>query len=129
MKRSISFLAILSLIFLANCSSVFAQLGGNVIPVHLLTYQSFDKVYPGSEFKIAVKVMVDSGWHINSDKPHEDFLIPSQLSIDTSVFKLSKVAYPKAHDLKLEISETPLSVWESEVYIAALVRAPSDLAP
>ena len=129
MKRSISFLAILSFTLLVNCSYAFAQSGGNVIPVHLLTYQSFDKVYPGSEFKIAVKVMVDSGWHINSDKPNEDFLIPSQFSIDTSVFKLSKIAYPKAHNLKLEISETPLSVWESEVYVAALVKAPTDLAP
>jgi thiol:disulfide interchange protein DsbD len=113
--------------FLVSCSFAFAQPGGNVRPVHLMSYQSFDKVYPGSEFKIAVKVMVDRGWHINSDKPKEDFLIPSQFSIDTSNFKLSKVVYPEAHDLKLEISETPLSVWESEVYVAALVKAPENL--
>ncbi len=127
MKRSSIILAVLFLTFITNFS--FAQLGGSVKPVHLLTYQSFDKVYPGSEFKVAVKVMVDSGWHINSDKPHEDFLIPSQFSVDTTVFKQVKVAYPQAQDLKLEISETPLSVWESEVYVAALVKAPEDLTP
>ena len=49
--------------------------------------------------------------------------------MDTSLFKIEKVAYPKAMDLKLEISETPLSVWESEVYVAALVKAPENLAP
>ena len=129
MKRSFSLLSLLLLILLINPLYAASQFGGNVKPVHLLTYQSFDKVYPGSEFKIAVKVMVDSGWHINSDKPNEDFLIPSQFSIDTSLFHLIKIVYPKAHDLKLEISETPLSVWESEVYVAALVIAPEKLAP
>ncbi len=129
MKSISSFLAILFFTILTLNSSASAQIGGGVKPVHLQTYQSFDKVYPGSEFKIAVKVKVDSGWHINSDKPNEDFLIPSQFSIDTSLFKMGKVAYPKAHDLKLEISETPLSVWESEVYVGALVNAPENLAP
>ncbi len=129
MKRSISFLAVFLLIFVLSNLSAFAQLGGNIKPVHIQLYQSFDKVSPGSEFKIAVKVNVDSGWHINSDKPNEDFLIPSQISIDTSVFKITKIAYPKAHDLKLEISETPLSVWESEVFIGALIKAPDNIAP
>ena len=129
MKRSISFLAVFLLIFVLSNSSAFAQLGGNIKPVHIQLYQSFDKVSPGSEFKIAVKVNVDSGWHINSDKPNEDFLIPSQISIDTSVFKITKIAYPKAHDLKLEISETPLSVWESEVFIGAIIKAPDNITP
>ncbi len=129
MKRRSIFLAVLFFIFVAGYSVSFGQPGGAAKPVHLLTYQSFDKVYPGSEFKVAVKVMVDSGWHINSDKPHEDFLIPSQFSVDTSVFHLVKVAYPQAQDIKLEISETPLSVWESEVYVAALVKAPDSLTP
>jgi thiol:disulfide interchange protein DsbD len=129
MKKTGIFLAALFLTFIAGNSISFAQLGSDVKPVHLLTYQSFDKVYPGSEFKVAVKVMVDSGWHINSDKPHEDFLIPSQFSLDTSLFKLVKVAYPQAEDIKLDISETPLSVWEREVYVAAMVKAPDSLAP
>ena len=129
MKKTGIFLAVLFLTFIAGNSISFAQLGSDVKPVHLLTYQSFDKVYPGSEFKVAVKVMVDSGWHINSDKPHEDFLIPSQFSLDTSLFKLVKVAYPQAEDIKLDISETPLSVWEREVYVAAMVKAPDSLAP
>ncbi len=129
MKKSLNFLSILLLTFLVSYSFSFAQLGGNKQIIHIKPYQSFDKVYPGSEFKIAVKVNVDSGWHINSDKPYEDFLIPSKISIDTTTFKLTKIAYPKPRDLKLDISETPLSVWESEVYVGALVKAPENLSP
>lgn len=128
MKKKISFLAVLMLIIIVSNSCTFAQSGDKQV-IHIKLYQSFDKVYPGSEFKIAVKVNVDSGWHVNSDKPHEDFLIPSQLSIDTAIFKLDKVVYPKPHDLKLEISDVPLSVWESEVYVGALVKSPEKLAP
>lgn len=129
MKKSLNFLSIFLFTLLVNYSFAFAQLGSSQQTIHIKTYQSFDKVYPGSEFKIAVKVNVDSGWHINSDKPYEDFLIPSKLTIDTSVFKLTKVAYPKPHDLKLDISETPMSVWESEVYFGALVKVPANLSP
>lgn len=129
MKKYTRFTAILLITFFVSYSFAFAQLGGNKQTIHIKTFQSFDKVYPGSEFKIAVHVKVDSGWHINSDKPYEDFLIPTGLSIDTSAFKLIKVVYPKPHDLKLDISETPMSVWEGEVFMGALVTAPKDLAP
>lgn len=129
MKKSIRYLTILFFTFIVNSSFAFAQVGGSMKPVHIQSYQNLDKVSPGSEFKIAVEVKVNSGWHINSNKPNEDFLIPSTLKINTSVFKITKVAYPKAHDLKLEISETPLSVWESEVYVGAVVKAPEDLKP
>jgi thiol:disulfide interchange protein DsbD len=129
MKKNINFLGIFLLTFLLGYSFAFAQLGGNQQVIHIKSFQSLDKVYPGSEFKIAVKVNVDSGWHINSDKPYEDFLIPSRLSIDTTIFHLTKVVYPKSQDLKLDISETPLSVWESEVFVGALVRAPENLSP
>ncbi|HSD64962.1 MAG TPA: cytochrome c biogenesis protein CcdA [Ignavibacteriaceae bacterium] len=127
MKKNKCFPAVMMLIFLVSCSFTFAQPVGGKQVIHIKSYQSFDKVYPGSEFGIAVKVNVDSGWHINSDKPNEDFLIPSQIVIDTTVFKLTRIAYPKPHDLKLEISDIPLSVWESEVYIGVLVKAPQNL--
>ncbi len=129
MKKKLGFLVILTLTFFVGNSIICAQIGGNKQVTHIKSYQSFDKVYPGTEFSIAVKVNVDSGWHINSDKPKEDYLIPSQLSIDTSLFKLVKVVYPVPHDLKLEISDIPLSVWESEVYVGALVKAPKNIEP
>ena len=37
--------------------------------VKIKTFKSFDKVYPGSEIKLAVKAKIDDSWHINSNKP------------------------------------------------------------
>ena len=110
--------------------SVYPQFGKPLDLVKIKAYQSFDKVPSGTEFKIAVKVNIDPQWHINSNKPYEDFLIPSVISINTtSGFSLTKIKYPKSQDRKLAFSDKPLSVFENEIYIGALAKAPTILKP
>ncbi|MCU0414662.1 MAG: thioredoxin fold domain-containing protein [Ignavibacteriaceae bacterium] len=108
----------------------FAQFGLQKDLVKVKTYQSFDKVYPGTEFKLALEVQVSEGWHINSDKPYDEYLIPTSLMVpENPSFKLTKVSYPKPHDYKFSFSESPLSVWEGQVYFGALVQVDSNAAP
>ncbi|NWF50345.1 MAG: thioredoxin fold domain-containing protein [Ignavibacteriaceae bacterium] len=99
--------------------------------VEIKAYSSFDNVYVDGEFKLAVKLKIKESWHINSDKPKEDFLIASIVSIDTSDnnFKVVKTYYPKAKDYKLSFSETPLSVWDGEVTIGALIKVNENIKP
>ncbi|MGB5530217.1 MAG: cytochrome c biogenesis protein CcdA, partial [Ignavibacteriaceae bacterium] len=124
----ISKLIAISLIFFLNVS--FAQMGMPKDLVKIETYQSFDKVYPGSEFKLALEVSVEEGWHINSHKPYDEYLIPTSLAIvENPNFKLKKVAYPEPHDFKFSFSESPLSVWEGTVYKGALIEVDSSLTP
>ena len=111
-------------------NATFAQIGMPKDLVKIETYQSFDKVYPGSEFKLALEVNVEEGWHINSHKPYDEYLIPTSLTIiENPNFKLKKVAYPEPHDFKLSFSESPLSVWEGTVYKGALIEVDSNLTP
>jgi len=118
---------VLALLLLIS-NSVYPQFGKRLDLVKIKAYQSFDKVIPGTEFKIAAKINIDPQWHINSNKPYEDFLIPSSLSIDTSSgFRLFKIKYPVSHDRKLAFSDKPLSVYENEIYIGALVMSPAKL--
>ena len=92
---------LLSVLLLLITVNTFAQFGVRKDLIKINTYQSFDKVYKGTEFKLAVKVSVAEGWHINSDKPYDDYLIPTELTIvDNPNFKLTKVVYPKPHDYK-----------------------------
>jgi thioredoxin:protein disulfide reductase len=119
------------LIFILIISeSVSPQFGKPLDLVKIKAYQSFDKVTAGTEFKLAVKINIDPQWHINSNKPYEDFLIPSALSIDTtSGFSLTKIIYPKSQDRKLSFSDKPLSVFENEFYVGALAKTPANLKP
>jgi thioredoxin:protein disulfide reductase len=108
----------------------YAQLGKPLDVAKIKAYQSFDKVISGTEFKLAVKVNIDPQWHINSNKPYEDYLIPSILAIDTTAgFRLSKIKYPNAEDRKLAFSDKPLSVYEKDIYIGGLVMSPANIKP
>ena len=108
----------------------YSQFGLQNEIVKVKAYQSFDKTYPAGEFKIAVEADVEETWHINSQNPKDEFLIPTTVMIDDTInFKLLKIAYPEAHDIKLGFSDTPLSVWEGKVYFGALVKAADNLSP
>ena len=121
---------LITILVILLTATTFAQFGVQKDLVKIETYQSFDKVYAGTEFKLAVQVEVAEGWHINSDKPYDEYLIPTSLSIlENPNFKLTKVAYPKPHDFKFSFSESPLSVWEGQVYFGALVEVDSNVSP
>lgn len=121
---------LLAILILCAISNSYSQFGLQDDIVKIKSYQSFDKIYPGGEFKVAIEAVVMNTWHINSNKPKDEFLIPTTILVDdTTDFKLVKLAYPEAHDYKLDFSETPLSVWEGKVYFGALVKASMELLP
>jgi len=121
---------LITILVILLTATTFAKFGVQKDLVKIETYQSFDKVYAGTEFKLAIKADVAEGWHINSDKPYDEYLIPTSLSIlENPNFKLTKVAYPKPHDFKFSFSESPLSVWEGQVYFGALVEVDSNVSP
>ncbi|MBT8380392.1 MAG: thioredoxin fold domain-containing protein [Ignavibacteria bacterium] len=129
MKKLNSMIFTVSL-FVILSSKSFAQFGMNEDLLNVKAYQSFDKVFPGSEFKIALAIDVLESWHINSHKPYEDYLIPTELSVlENPNFKLENVAYPEPHDYKLAFSETPLSVWEGKIFIGGMVNVAEDVEP
>lgn len=118
------------LIFLISISySAFGQFGSQQDHVKIESYLSFDKVYQGSEVKLAVKVSIEDTWHINSNKPYEDYLIPTELIIQSENFKADIVSYPEPHDFKFDFSESPLSVYEGEVFIGTLLKVSDNITP
>ena len=123
MKRHNSLLIFLVLV-LFGVQPLYSQFGSPNDIVKIKTYRSLDKVYPNTEFKIAVEAEIKDGWHINSNTPNDDYLIPTKISlIDSTNFRLTKVVYPKAENLKLEFSDKPLSVWEGKVYLGGIIKS------
>lgn len=96
--------------------------------VKLSVFSSQDKVYPGSSLRIALKAVVDPEWHINSNTPSEDFLIPTEIKVKSdSQFVLSDIRYPEGQNIKFVFSDVPLSVYEGNVLIYATVKIPADI--
>ena len=90
-------------------------------------YQSFNKIQPEGEVKIAFKGEIFGEWHINSNKPKEDYLIPTELKISSDIpIQQSGIIYPKPHEIKFDFSDIPLSVFEGEFIIGTTIKIPKN---
>ena len=62
-----------------------------------------------------LKVTMKPGYHTNSNKPSEDYLIPFKLTWETGgPLEVAEVVYPAAKLEKYDFSEKPLSVLGGE---------------
>src|SRR5262249_48332840 len=72
---------------------------------------------------------VEDGYHINSNRPAEKYLIPTALKIERQTGLITPpVIYPKAKLQKFEFSQKPLSVFEGKATLRFTARALSSLA-
>ncbi|MFH1527008.1 MAG: protein-disulfide reductase DsbD [Bacteroidota bacterium] len=99
-----------------------AQFGFDQNLVEVKGFISFEKIHAGSELKFAVRLDVAESWHINSNKPNDEFLIPTEVKIDQQNIAISKIVFPSAEELEFSFSDKPVSVYEGEVTIYGLLK-------
>ena len=115
------------LISLVLFGTLSAQFSPETDIVNIKIYKSFDKIHPGSQVKIAIKANIKNGWHINSVKPKEDFLIPTTIVLDSSSgLNFGKLKFPDSEDLKFDFSDTPLAVYQGNILIGAIITIPKN---
>jgi hypothetical protein len=83
------------------------------------------KVLADKPTQIALHFQIAQGLHINSNKPSDDFLIPTTFSIpDDSGVRLDAAAYPAGTVIALPFDpKTKLSVYTGEFIIQARIVA------
>jgi thiol:disulfide interchange protein DsbD len=72
------------------------------------------KVNAGSEVKVKLIAEIESGWHINSHKPNDEFLIPTTIKSGNTSFPIVRIDYPKPIERELSVSDKPVSVFEGK---------------
>ncbi len=81
----------------------------------------------GSTFEAAISVQVRDGYHVNSDAPKEDYLIPLRLRWEgAGPFKVLRVVYPKPEMRNYDFSSKPVSVFSGEFTILTRFQVPPD---
>jgi uncharacterized protein YyaL (SSP411 family) len=70
------------------------------------------------EDKLVVTVTMADGWHVNSDAPLQDYLIPTQLT-NTAGKTLENTIFPEAHVRKLGFQRAELSLFENKFELHA----------
>ena len=88
-------------------------------------YASLDPVPRGKEFQLAVVVDIANGYHMNSHKPLDSYLIPTTLTPQLPAgFTLADTVYPAGKNLKFPFSpDKPLNVYTETVTLRLRLAA------
>jgi thioredoxin:protein disulfide reductase len=100
--------------------SAAAQTSASVVKVSA----SPAKVKRGAVVTGTVTLNIDGGYHINSNRPTEEFLIATVLKLEAPTgLTVGRVIYPKAKMQKFTFSPKLLSVYEGQVVLKFTARA------
>ena len=99
-------LAFLAVLFLPYCSA----------QTNVLSVAAPEKVAAkrGVTVEATIRAALKSGYHVNSNTPSEDYLIPLRLTWESGPLEPVEVIFPKAHLEKYEFSPKPLSVFTGD---------------
>jgi len=88
-------------------------------------YTSLEPVPRGKEFQVAVVVNIATGYHMNSHKPLDTYLIPTTITPQLPAgFTLKDTVYPPGKDLKFPFSpDKPLNVYTENVTLRLRLTA------
>jgi suppressor for copper-sensitivity B len=81
----------------------------------------------GDTARIAARLVVEPGWHVQSNTPTFDYLIPTELSLTAPPgWLVGDVTYPRHTMWTAEFEDEPLAVYEGEVLLFAELAVPSE---
>jgi uncharacterized protein YcnI len=94
------------------------------------TFVSLEPVPRGKSFEIAVVAEIAKGFHMNSHKPTDPYLIPTTLTPQLpSGFDVADTIYPDGHQEKFSFSPNkPLNVYTGKVVLRLKLTAHPDAA-
>ncbi|HXR75900.1 MAG TPA: protein-disulfide reductase DsbD domain-containing protein [Bryobacteraceae bacterium] len=69
-----------------------------------------------------LQISLRSGFHVNSDKPRDEFLIPIKLTWTSGPLQTKQISYPKPEDVK--VGDDTLSVFTGKFTIDTEFLAP-----
>ena len=80
----------------------------------------------GASAQARFKVMLRPGFHVNSNTPSEDYLIPLKLTWTPGPLESAATAYPKPQMEKYEFSPKPISVFTGNFELSTTFKVPAN---
>lgn len=88
-----------------------------------------EKIVAGEPFRLAVVATIAPGWHVNSNRPSEEYLIPTEaVVLPADGLTFAPPAYPPHHEKKLPFSDKPLALFEGETVVLVEGKADASAA-
>jgi DsbC/DsbD-like thiol-disulfide interchange protein len=112
--------------FSQSFASSFAQ---EETLVKVTPFLSKDKIRPGDTFKVAFRVSIAPGYHINANELTDPYLLPIELILEEQPgLESEEYFFPASRSVKFSFSESELPVYEGEIVLGVLIRAAKGLS-
>ena len=100
-------------------------------PSVTLTAPPITTVVRGKVTNVALRFQVGSGFHINSNTPAADYLIPTTLKLDVPTdIVVGKIIYPEGEQMSFAFApDEKISVYSGEFDLSVQVRPLSSMLP
>jgi len=134
-KNRLIFNFLLSLLFVIghfNLASAQQAVGPSASAgkVDVTVYNEYESVPAGEFFKIAVMLDIQEGWKINANQPTEDFLIGTELNLESKEgFVIADMRYPNGKMLDVDFAENAIKIYEKKTPVFVKFRSSGNLAP
>ena len=97
--------------------------------ISVVPYFATDKAQRGKPVRIAIVIDVPAGYHINSNRPLESYLIATSVKVDAeNGLRVSAVTYPRPVLRTFKFSNKQLSVYEGQARLKFSVPIPANYA-
>ena len=126
MKRLLG--AILALLLVGFAAG---QNPGNQQPSVVMAPVGQVQLRAGESTNVEMAFRIGEGFHINSNKPHSDFLIPTELKLSAPPqVAVGDVKYPVGQDQSFPFSPNEkLSVYTGDFIVDTVLKAPANATP
>lgn len=104
---------------------------GKKIPSVTLSPPPVFAVTRGKPNTVELRFHISAGFHVNSNKPREEYLIPTVLKIDAPTdIVLGRTTYPEGEEMSFAFApDEKLSVYSGEFDLAVTVRPLASVLP
>jgi thiol:disulfide interchange protein DsbD len=114
MKRILSAIVV-GIFFLSSASAMEAT---TVVAVRVIP--PAEPIKAGEPAKLTIELSIPGPYHINGNRPLQDYLIPTQLEFEPIPnVRFGPVNFPDAEIKKLPVSDSPMAVYEGTIKITA----------
>lgn len=100
--------------------SIYAQdKNTNIVDINL---SSTPDTSNKNNYTILININIKDGWHLNSNKPLDEYMTPTSVRIlDSTHIKVLNIEYPPEMIAKLQFSDADLSLYEGMVTIKVII--------
>jgi hypothetical protein len=83
----------------------------------------------GATLEVKLPLQLREGYHVNSDKPPDPYLIPLRLTWDSGLITVAEVIYPRPENRKVDFFAGPLPVFSGHFELLTRFKVPASAPP